>query len=387
MRVLALAPSLPWPLDAGGRLRTYHLLRALAPRHQLRLFCVRQPGAGPEAEEALHAAGLDPRGFERSPAGGLAALVSPRPARWFHSRELRLSLGAPGALDAFDLVHLDEPCLLPALPRDLGVPLVVHHHKLDLELARDIAPPGVRRSLEVARWRRLENEAVERSVHHVFCSPEDARRFKARHPRVEARVVENGFDPTHFHPTAPELREERLLLVLGSLDYAPNLRGLERFLREGWPPLAVQVPDLRLAVGGRGAPTALGRGWPPGVELVGAVEDVRPWLARATALVVPLEVGGGTRLKIIEAAASGCPVVTTAVGAEGLALHDGEHLWAAEDLAGLGPALTRALECGAERRRRAERAAALVERRYPWELSAARLEEAWDVVARSTVSR
>ena len=218
---------------------------------------------------------------------------SPRPARWFHSRELRLSLGAPGALDAFDLVHLDEPCLLPALPRDLGVPLVVHHHKLDLELARDIAPPGVRRSLEVARWRRLENEAVERSVHHVFCSPEDARRFKARHPRVEARVVENGFDPTHFHPTAPELREERLLLVLGSLDYAPNLRGLERFLREVWPPLAVQVPDLRLAVVGRGAPTALGRGWPPGVELVGAVDDVRPWLARATALVVPLEVGGG----------------------------------------------------------------------------------------------
>ena len=387
MRVLVLAPSLPWPLDAGGRLRTYHLLRALAPRHELRLFCVRQPEAGAEAEEALQAAGLDPRGFERSPASGLAALWSPRPARWFHSRGLRLALGAPGALDAFDLVHLDEPCLLPALPRELGVPLVVHHHKLDLELARDLATPGVRRSLEVARWRRLESQAVERSLHHLFCSAEDARRFQARHPRVEARVVENGFDPTHFRPAPHEPREEQRLLVLGSLDYAPNLRGLERFLREVWPSLAVRAPELRLAVVGRGAPAGLGRGWPRGVELVGAVDDVRPWLARATALVVPLEVGGGTRLKIIEAAASGCPVVSTAVGAEGLALHDGEHLWAAEDLAGLGPALTRALECGAERRRRAERAAALVERRYPWELSAARLEEAWDVVARSTVSR
>jgi glycosyltransferase involved in cell wall biosynthesis len=378
MRVLVVAPTLPWPPDSGGRIRTASLLRELAPRHELRLLCVRQPGADADDEAALRELGLEVEVLPRGRRGPLRRLSGPPEEGWFWSPALARRLRELDG-EGFDLVHLDELSLVRALPRELRTPLLVHHHKLDRELAVALASGPARAALDARRWELLEREAAARTPHQAVTTTEDAARLSARHAGVRPAIVRNAVDAFRLAASAGP-REPDRLLVLGSLDYPPNARGLARFLREGWPELVAARPGLRLAVVGRGAPlppTAL----PSGVEWVGEVDDPRPWLARSTALLVPLEVGGGTRLKILEAAAARLPVISTRVGAEGLELEGGVHLALADDLGGLAGVAARAL---ADPRGLAARAAAaceLVRERYSWARAASELELAWAAAA------
>ncbi len=375
MRALVVSPTLPWPLDAGGRLRTTNLLRELATRHEVTLWCVRQSGASAKAEAALRALGLSLRVFPRAKRGLLQRLGAPPQESWFWSPALCRALGELRA-DAFDVVHVDELCQVRTLPeRDLP-PLVQHHHKLDLELAAQLATSPARAGLERERWRALERESVARTRQHVFCSAEDAARFTARHPEVSAHVVPSGVDLARFAPT-DERREADHLLLLGSLDYEPNVRGLEHFLAGAWPRLRAARPNVRLSIVGRDPDRTRLAVLPAGVTLVGEVNDVRPWLARAGALVVPLDVGGGTRLKLVEAAAMGCPIVTTAVGAEGLAFADGVHLSRTGGIEALGEVLIEELAHPKGLARRAAAARELTVARYGWDRLAASLEDAW----------
>lgn len=360
LRVLVLSPTLPWPLDAGGRIRTYYLLRELSRKHEVHLWAVRGVDSPGDAGERVSEVCSELRLFDGNSLPVMRRLAAPRKERWFHSRALGEALRSEVGPEAFDLIHLDEPCQLRDLPGTPLPPLLVHHHKLDLEYAQ-----ALEGAIEVERWRLLESELLERCVHHVFCSEEDRARFGERHPRAIGHVVESGVDLDFFAPHEVE-RETRRLLCLGSLDYEPNALGLRRFLASGWPSLRSRFPDLQLDLVGR-APEALGlSSLPAGVELVGAVEDVRPWLARATALVVPLEVGGGTRLKIVEALAMECPVISTDIGLEGLDLDDDRHVLRAHDLNGLPSAITRGLERPEVLSTSAHAGAARVRERYGW---------------------
>jgi glycosyltransferase involved in cell wall biosynthesis len=380
MRVLVLTPTLPWPLDAGGRIRTFQLLRELRRHHELALWCVRQPGAGLEAERALGEVCGELRVFERSPRGLLDTLVGPRAETWFHSRALREALHTLAGTQRFELIHVDELSLVRALPTPPPRPVLVHHHKLDLELALALESSSARRELEARRWRRLEDDALALTREHVFCCAQDAQRFRARHPRARTQVVESGVDLAAFAPR-DAARDDAHLCVLGSLDYGPNASGLRTFLRHGWPELAAAHPGLQLSIVGRGADPRDWRDLPRGVRLVGAVPDVRPWLARATALLVPLAIGGGTRLKLVEAAALGCPLISTRVGAEGLALEDGVHLVLAQELESLAALAARALRDPVGLARRAEAARLRVALHYGWPRLAARMDEAWSGAA------
>jgi len=340
------------------------------------VWAVRQPDAPAETEERVREVCAELVVFERSRPPLRRHLLAPAPARWFCSASRRAALGA---LDphAFDVLHLDESWETLDVPEALAARCVVHHHKLDLELARALAGAGHGPPRAVARWRRLDAAVGSRFEDHVFCSAEDARRFTARHPRVRAAVVESGVDLEAF-TRGDTTREPRHLLFVGSLDYAPNLDGLASFLREGWPPLRRAFPDLRLSLVGRAPARELRRGLPEGVDLVGPVPDVRPWLRRATALVVPLSIGGGTRLKIVEALATGCPVVTTAVGVEGLSLEDGRHVHVTSGIGELVTALAEVLEDPGEARRRARAGRARVAERYSWPTLAGALSSAWE---------
>lgn len=326
MRVLVLAPTLPWPLDAGGRIRTYHLLRELAGRHELHLWAVRQPEAGAAAVDALREVCAKLRVFERSLMPIPRHWLAPAPESWFHSADFELAVRDKLAGEPrFDLIHVDELSCARPLFEGPARPALLHHHKLDLELARALHGAGELSLLETMRWRTLEELAARRFEHHVFCTRRDAERFLGRHPDARPHVVPNAADLEHFTPRESP-RDADELLFLGSLDYAPNQLGLGRFLERVWPGLRAARPRLSLVVVGRAPAEDFKRAVPEGVHLIPDVEDVRPFLARAAALVVPLEIGGGSRLKIAEALAMGCPVVSTRVGAEGFEDREGVRL-------------------------------------------------------------
>lgn len=318
MRVLFLSPTLPWPLDAGGRIRTYQLLHGVSEEHEVHLWAVRQPEAGEEHERELREVCAELRVFERTDIPVPRRWLAPAPESWFHSAPFEAALAEAYSGGQFDLVHIDELCLSRSVFELQGPPEVLHHHKLDVELARGLYLAGRSTLLETMRWRALEELAASRFRQHIFCTQEDADDFGARHTNSNAHIVPNGVDLDYFRPQDIE-RDPNELLFLGSLDYEPNQQGLERLLELVWPALRARHPQASLVVVGRAPSAELLRSLPPGVHLIPDVDDVRPYLARASALVVPLEIGGGSRLKIAEALAMGCPVISTEVGAQGFA--------------------------------------------------------------------
>lgn len=382
MRVLFAVPWVPHPPDAGGRTRTWSLLRETARRAELHLRVVLEPGRGEADLAPLAEVAASVRGFPRGDPGRGAWLRS-RPERWFASPELARELArelADGERP-FDVVHLDDAALLPALPARArhGAAVVVHHHRLHSAAPR--ALPGVdgwRAALEVPRLRRLEARGAREGDLQVFCGEDDARAFAARHPRAPLAVVPSGFDPERFFADASVARERDLVLFLGTLSYPPNVDALRWLVREILPGVRAVRPAARLAIVGHdGGPdvTALAG---EGVELVGGVDDPRPWLARASALAVPLRVGGGTRLKIVEALACATPVVSTSIGAQGLALAHGEHLHLADHAPAFARTLAQVLEHPDRAARLAEAGRARVAERYPWSRLAGDLLAAWE---------
>jgi glycosyltransferase involved in cell wall biosynthesis len=374
MRTLFLSPTLPWPLDAGGRIRTYQLLREVSQQQEVHLWAVRQPEAPLDAESKLREVCAELRVFERSELPIPRRWIAPAAETWFYSEELEDALPEAFSSGGFDLVHLDELALARSVLDLHGPPILVHHHKLDVELARALYFKGRTTLLETMRWRALEEQASARLHDHVFCTEGDAASFRARHPRARTFVVPNGVDLEYFRPLPVE-RDPSELLFLGSLDYQPNLQGLERFLELVWPGLREARPDLSLVVVGRSPSPEFLRRAPKGVHVIGDVDDVRPYLARAAALVVPLEIGGGSRLKIAEALAMECPILSTRVGAEGFGALPQEVLGVSEDVAGLSALLRELL--GEEPR--ATRTSPLRSREHMgWSRSADALIRAWD---------
>ncbi len=374
-RVLFLAPAPPWPGDNGGRIRTAALLRQLSKDHEITLWCVAKEDGSTTGEEVSAELCAHLEIFARTQPSWLQQLSGPIQEQWFASEPLRRRLQDISSAQ-FDLIHVDELCLIRHLPPKLSVPVVQHHHKLDYELAGALRPPGARRKLELERWQRLEQESVARTRHHVFCSQEDAQRFAKRHSAVQTLVVPNGVD-THFFDGPGPPRYAARLLLLGDLEYEPNRRGIQSFLDEVWPSLRAARGDLQLSIVGRGAESPDAAQLPAGVQWIGEVSDVRPWLAQASALVVPLGVGGGTRLKILEAAAARCPVLTTRVGLEGLRLVHGEHLLAVESIADLRAGVLDCLNYPERAAGRATYAKEFVRRHYEWREIARTLADGW----------
>jgi glycosyltransferase involved in cell wall biosynthesis len=383
MRVLILNHAIPFPPVGGGDLRTYHLLRALARRHQLTVAGFGPDGprtAPPFAAEVVEVGwewpplyqamwGDDP---DRARAAYEELLGSEEP--WF------VSCMASAALEnavrdlarrGFDLAlveHTNMARYLPALPA--GLPTVLDLHNVHALIARREAEgrDGPERELarqEASRTRRFEAWAAARCDLCLAVSDPEARAARRLLGVADVRVVPNGVDTAQLRP-APGPGEDGYLLFTGTMDYAPNVAAVEFFVRRVWPLVRRAVPAATFhVVGARPTPAVL-RLAGDGVEIHGGVADMGPYFGRAAVVVVPLLQGGGTRLKILEAAASARAVVSTPLGAEGLDLTDGRELLLArgpEDFAAAVVGLLRDPGHRQELGRQARRAA----ERYDWD--------------------
>jgi len=185
---------------------------------------------------------------------------------------------------------------------------------------------------------------------------------------ANAVVLPNGADaPAHPKTDRSALRSGVPTLgFVGALDYEPNREAVDWFVREVFPAVRSRRPDARFRVVGRGGDALSWVAAEPGVDLVGPVEDLQVELDRTDVSVVPIRVGAGTRLKVVEALANRLPLATTTVGCEGIDLLDGSSALIADDAAGLADACVRLLADGGLRQRLADEGAALFERSYTW---------------------
>ncbi len=383
VRVLFLSPVAPWPLHSGGHLRTYHLLSELAGRDfEVEFMCVGDDRQGPQAAKFISPIVHTFHAFPRSPAPISTRLTQPAPVKWFYSADLRCGVEKRLTEAQFDLIHLDELLMLDSLPQDVQEPIVVHHHKLDWEWARATGAPA----RQCRAWRRLERRACQLTPHHIVCAREDADRLHKRHSNIKAVAIPCG---TRTCDSSPATRQARVgrFLFLGSLDYEPNVRALEALVPLFTAARRTQ-PALELQIVGARPTERVHQLQGEGVSLFSNVPDIRPYLAQASALLAPLGIAGGSRIKICDALAAGCPVVASSAAAEGLELIPGAHFMLANCQADLRTAIEQL--CTPQGLQNAELQAlsgrAQVCKHHDWAGLANQLQAQWESTSLESVS-
>ena len=389
--VLAVTSEMPWPLDSGGHLRSFHLLRTLADRFDVRLV-VPSTGSDEAGRAALEAAGVavrlvpvQRRKALTEAARAVSCVLRREPYVMFgrhRRRAVAAALSAEAARlrpDVLYLDHLDSFVYADAV-RD--VPIVLDLHNVYSRLAARAAADRagfLRRPFLAGEARLLarQEELAAKRAHTIMAVSDDDARYFAAFGGAKVVVVPNGVDCSAFSGGTDARPWPQSLLYVGALDWPPNASAARLLATEILPAVRQRVPAAHVTIVGKNPPPevlALAR-TQPHVEVAANVRDVVPYFRGAHVLAVPLEAGGGTRLKILEAFATGLPVVSTPVGCEGIDGVHGEHLLVAER-AQFADAIVQVLLDPASASARAARAQELAQKLYDWSAVGARAVDA-----------
>lgn len=401
MRILWLKTELLHPVDKGGRIRTYHMLKALRREHRVTYLALDDGSAGGDARERAaeycHELVLVPHRTRPKFSAGFYAelaanLASPLPyfMRKYESRGMRREIERRAAAGEFDVLVCDF--LQPSInvPARLALPAVLFQHNVEAMIWRrhyEVQTNPLKKFYLYGQWRKsaaYERAACRRFDRVVAVSRDDAEVIAREYGVSEVSDVPTGVDTEFFRPSGAVAREPRDLVFTGSMDWLPNEDAIQFFTREVLPRVRARVPGVTLTVVGRNpypSLVELGRR-DPSIRVTGRVDDVRPFMERAAAYVVPIRVGGGTRLKIYEAMSMGMPVVSTTVGAEGLPVRDGEELLIADSPDDFAAATVRVLEDAELAGALGRRAAETVRARFGWAAAAAGFAEACESALR-----
>ena len=387
-RLLFLCQTLPYPPDGGVWIRTYHVLRLLARAFDVTALCFERAGTSTGTGTGCDASA------SRKALSDLADVeVFPIPQRhsrsrllWDHSRSIacgrvyttylyestafRRRLGELLKTNTFDLVHVDSLDLAGYLPACRPLPVVCVHHDIESKLLARRA--AVERNLCKRAYLGLQSHLMSDVERHwcehvalnVVCSDTDRMRLHRLAPNARVSVVPNGVDTDAFRPDdAPECG----VAFVGGTSPAPNSDALGYFCEDILPHLRTTAPAVPVRWIGR-ASFAQQQFYREryGVELTGYVDDVRPEMREAACHIVPLRIGGGTRLKILNAWAMGKAVVSTSCGCEGLHAIDGENILIRDEPRFFARAIADVLQDESLRHRLAEGGRATVERLYAW---------------------
>jgi polysaccharide biosynthesis protein PslH len=301
--------------------------------------------------------------------------------------ELQRVLDQELRAERFDIVNMEftflgHSNLRQAPPGETLPCLAIDSHNIDYDLARQYAQSGgglVRRGYAAVNWRKLRREelAAYKDADGVYlCSAADEERLLAEVPSARTKVIPNAADVEYYQPRPTDPQADgRTIVFFGALSYIPNVDGVLYFAKEIWPLIAQANPEARCKIIGSRPPQSLLDLAGPRVELTGFVPDLRPHLAEAAAVVVPLRLGGGTRLKIVEAMAMGKAIVSTTLGAEGIEASPGRDILIEDEPEAFANAVGRLLTNPGLAARIGQSARNLAVQRYSWAGAARSLEE------------
>ncbi len=272
-----------------------------------------------------------------------------------------------------DLIHLDSLDLYRWLPSLPGLPAVCTHHALESDLLRlqadHLQNRLVRRYMkhQADLLKKVERKLCPRFDLNVMTSEVDAERLRALSPGTRTTVIPNGVDTDYFRPSSPDAEVPGRVAFLGPTYMFPNRDAVEFFLADAWPLIRQHCAENTFHLIGKNSPDdkALFESH-PGVTCNGHVSDIRPHLAEAAVSVVPIRVGGGTRLKILDAWSMGKAVVSTSVGCEGLETADGRNILIRDDPREFAAAVVEVLRDRDLRERLGHEARKTAEERYAW---------------------
>jgi glycosyltransferase involved in cell wall biosynthesis len=382
MRILWVKADKLLPVENGGNIRTYHILRYLSSRHELTFYSYYGGAVDPGYEHELR---------QRLP--GSVAVCTGKRERSGISRGLdylaHLSSQPPYAVSRFASFQVQDQLrtwfheqrfgvavcdFLDAavnFPEHLSIPCVLFQHNVESEIWRRHAATATNPvkkmmyEMELTKMLRYEQGEV-RKFHHVVAVSESDRALMTQWVDADrVTVVPTGVDLGEYRPDPAAPEPGPVVTFVGAMDWEPNVDGVEYLANEIWPVVKAEVPEARLRIVGRNPDRRVKKWASDAIEVTGRVPSVVEHLRQSAVVIVPLRIGGGTRLKIYEAMATEKAVVSTTVGAEGLDVHHGRDIMLADDARSFAQAVIMLLR-DKQLRRRYEKAAAETASRYDW---------------------
>jgi glycosyltransferase involved in cell wall biosynthesis len=392
MKILFIHKQVLIPHNTGGKIRALNVLRHLARSHDVTYLCNLRPGEEASVT-AMQELGMrvettpareSKRGSVRFYMDLLANLASPRPFTINRNFDLSLLERAARlhAKENFDIIICD--CVQMARHTETlqGTAKVLFQHNVEAQILKRYSenskgPLAAYMALQYKKMIRFESKVGSQFDAVIAISEPDKAIFEKDYGWQHVTAIDTAVDVEYFRPDAvPGTEQDERVVFVGSMDWLPNQQGVCYFVREVWPKIRAKRPHATLQIVGR-HPTAdiLSFHEVDGVEVLGQVADTRLYLVEAAVSVVPILVGGGTRLKIFEAMAMRKAVVSTTIGAEGLPVIPGEHIILADTADAFAAEVLGLLDNPERRMAIAQASHALVNQRFRSELVAQQFEE------------
>jgi sugar transferase (PEP-CTERM/EpsH1 system associated) len=400
---LFLAHRVPFPPDRGDKMRSFHMLKALAELGPVHLIAFTD-----DARDEELAAGLDAYVASRLlvrrtialPIAGLRALTGGAPYSLASFEHPRIAARVTALLDsgAIDRIFVFSGQMAQYVPVAWLARTIVDFGDVDSAKFGDYAAASSRLSpmravyaREDRELARFEARIARYAARSLFVSEAEAALFRARSGLSDDKVaaVDNGIDLDFYDPAAavaePDIAPGPLVVFTGQMDYRPNIEAVERFARQVLPRLRIKAPGARFAIVGRNpAPRVCALDRLAGVIVTGAVDDVRSWLVAADVVVAPLQIARGVQNKVLEAMAMAKPIVVSPAAAQGIDAQDGEHFIVADSAGAQADAVAALIADPPRAAELGQAARARVEARYAWGATLAPLVALLEALPRAT---
>src|SRR5215469_1230423 len=402
MRVLWIKANKLLPVDSGGDIRSFQIARQLNPWHQMTFLSYYDGPRDIAYEQQLSSCFASTiciaTGKSLNPLLQALDYVHrlPRKAAYavtrFECLSVRETIKSQLQEKNFDVAVCDFLDAAVNFPEEIGIPAVLFQHNVESEIWRRHATtehnPAIRLlyQLEFRKMLRYESDTVRKFHHVIAVSNHDRELMGAWVDPTRISVVPTGVDLRQFRRGSTQKTSSPLVMFVGAMDWEPNIDAVEYFCDKIWPAVLHKVPEARFRIVGRNPDRRVQKLVSNSVEVTGRVDSVVEQLWQAAVVVVPLRVGGGTRLKIYEAMAAGKAIVSTSVGAEGLDVHHGNDIILADTPEVFSRALTTFL-LDTALRGRIERAAADLVTRHDWTSAARKFAEVLQKVAETGPGR
>lgn len=392
VNVLIIDEEIPWPLNTGKKIRTYNLVKRLQKENPITFLCYGDssnvlPDCPNVTLITLPSPILEQKG-SRFYWSLFTNIFSPRPYIVDRHYSSRMADKAHELTNSnhFDLVHCEWTPYTENIRDIIGrLPAVLSAHNVEAQIWEryfDTEINPIKKIYIYLQWRKLANyEAEAAKLYSIVSTVSEPDRsiFSEEYGCKNTIVVPNGVDEYYFAPLQTEVKPSSMVFT-GSMDWRPNQDGVRYFIEEVFPLIRQQIPEATFTIVGRKPPQWLIdlAGQVNGVTITGTVDDVRPYIAESALYIVPLRVGGGSRLKILEAFSMGKVVLSTTVGAEGLSVENGRHILLRDTPRDIADTACAVLSDTNRFKSYGNAGRELIEEQYTWDAIAKVMAKAWE---------
>ena len=386
MRIVWLKTELLHPVDKGGKIRSYNMLKELKRSCHITYLTLddgtAEPNARELASEYCHELVTIPhRVREKFTPGFYVDLVVnltsdlPYAIKKYESPGMRDEIARRVRDGRFDVLVCDFLAPAVNVPRGIDCPSVLFQHNVEAMIWKrhyEVQTNAAKKSYLHRQWQKMrafEAKACAEFDCVIAVSREDREQMEEEYGLKDVYDVPTGVDTEFFRPNAQTERRAENLVFTGSMDWLPNEDAIRYFTEQILPRVKQSVPGVTLTVVGRNPYPGLLElsKRDPAVIVTGRVDDVRPYMDQAAVYIVPLRIGGGTRLKIYEAMAMEKPIVSTSIGAEGLPVEDGREIVLADTPETFADAVVKLIQQPQLAGEIGQRAATKVRQKFGWD--------------------